>query len=1028
VEVVLIDDEAKYVFSVPGKYWINLTVTDAAGNHATDMMIVFVNDRTPPEIRFTGNVTVDEDIVFFFDATATTDNNPTFDTHMGTFLWIIVVSDQTLSWDTSSFGYTFIDPGNYTGTLTVGDMAGNQAEEAFWVLVLDTTPPVIEGVSNAVVFEPSDGLLDASACYDNIGITSYTWRITFVNETRDPLTLEEVSPSYLFDVLGKYTVSLELTDAAGNENIMEISIVYDDVPMISIPEWGTAMVGELFTVDIDIQDLYSSSMTVTMTDGPDGAWVEGTIQARVVWTPQADHAGADVVIEVDVHDGYASSQDRIIIHVNPLSVGENRPPIILSEPPLGAKLATPYIYSIEAEDPDGDLLGYHILDGPDGMTISLGGTMAWDPPFLKGTILVDVQLVVTDGKHLTVQAWTIRWKEVPNLGPFIPFTLEPLEALVTEEFLVDLSVYIQDPNAYTLDTDDPNHALLWTTSFDETMVGLVSQDGLLFRFKTLQETGDTPILFRVMDPSGAYNTTTMMLEITKITTSGADGSPNWTVWLLFVALVVVGAVAAITVTRRRGDAYTTAHPDTTEGVDLGPPPSETSETSEVLSNALAGPGETELGAFVEVNKGTGPVGEPSMAPSMPAVPGGTRVVSRGAEGPERTFTVEGVAALGPRGTVLASTGKVVDIVGPYQEALDKVRSNLGGEGSAVLEMDGYRVLIGIHGSTGLLCVLRGREDDAFRDTLYKRLGDLSIDGSTDAALGAIEDVLAAGGETDRAKVVQDTWTSHIEANISYRGSFLVLDVTLRNDTDHNMNNVRVRVDHDEDVLTIDTIVPKLLVSHGRISLGNIPSRKENKLEVSFIPEMCISSNINVMATYTDVEGRSIHVPARAIPAVVESPKVEAGTDIQDDRLLSMSEDGLGSSGHSVLNYGLDVDDMDMYKIARKSVVELGPLMVLELDDTSLMRAEAWFIGSGEGGSPEILIRVSSHGTDRLLEVFVTSDDGATVTGLLAFLTGEIINAAVTEMSGRRVERVRDAATLEEISVWPSLLDYKVMGD
>ena len=123
-----------------------------------------------------------------------------------------------------------------------------------------------------------------------------------------------------------------------------------------------------------------------------------------------------------------------------------------------------------------------------------------------------------------------------------------------------------------------------------------------------------------------------------------------------------------------------------------------------------------------------------------------------------------------------------------------------------------------------------------------------------------------------------------------------------------------------------------------------------------------------------------------------------------------------------------MDNLDLYKIARKSIAELGPLMVLELDDTSLKRAEAWFLGSGDEGSPEILIRVSSHGTDRLLEVFVTSDDGATVTGLLTFLTGEILNAAATEMRGRRVERVRDAATLEEISVWPSLLDYKVMGD
>ncbi|NOQ54740.1 MAG: hypothetical protein GQ558_09080, partial [Thermoplasmata archaeon] len=1028
VEVVLIGDEAKYVFSVPGKYWINLTVTDAAGNVGTDSLIVLINDRTPPVIRFTGNVTVDEDVLFFFDGTATTDNNPAFDTHVGTFLWTIEVVDQTLTWETSSFGYAFPDPGNFTGTLTVWDMAGNQAHEAFWVRVQDTTPPVIEGVSNAVVFEPSDGLLDASACYDNIGITSYTWYVTFMNEARATVQLEGVSPSYLFDVLGSYTVSLVLTDAASNENGIEISVVYDDVPVVSVPDWGTAMVGELFIVDIDIQDLYSSGMTVMMTEGPDGARVEGTIQARLVWTPLADLAGADVVIEVEVHDGYASSRDSIIIHVNLPRGADNLPPIILSDPPLGAKLATPYIYSIEAEDPDGDVLSYHLPDGPGGMTISQGGTIAWDPPFLEGTVLVDVQLAVTDGRDITIQAWTIRWKEVPNIGPSIHFTLDPRESSVLEEFLVDLSVYIQDPNAYTLDKDDPNHALFWTTDFDETMVDLVSQDGLLFRFRALDQAGDTFIRFTVMDPSGAQNTTTLVLEITKRTSSGTDGSQGWMLWLMIIALSVIVVVSVTAVARRRGEVRTTIEPDGDEGVDLGPPPSETAEDSEVLSAALAGPEATERGAFVEVEKGATSIGGPSGASAVPVVPGGTRVVSGGGEGPSRTFIVEGVAVLGPRGTVTASTGKVEDIVGPYQDALDKVRSNMGAEGSAVLEMDGYRVLVGIHGSTGLICVLRGREDDAFRDTLYRRLGDLSMDGSTDTALGTIEDVLAAGGKPDRADVVEDAWTSHFETSISYRGSVLVLKMTLRNDTDHLMNNVRVRVDHDADALTMDSIAPRLLLSHGRISMGNIPSRKEITVEVSFLPELCISSNLNVMATYTDVEGRSVHVPARTIPVAVECPYIEAGTDIEEDRLLSMAEEGLGHSGHRVFNYGLDVDHQDLFEIATRMVVELGAMKVLELDDTSLMRGEAWFLASGEGGTPKVLVRVSSHGADHLLEIFVTSDDGATATGLLTFLAGDILDAAATDMPGKRVERVRDAATLEEMAVWPSLLDYKVMGE
>ena len=104
------------------------------------------------------------------------------------------------------------------------------------------------------------------------------------------------------------------------------------------------------------------------------------------------------------------------------------------------------------------------------------------------------------------------------------------------------------------------------------------------------------------------------------------------------------------------------------------------------------------------------------------------------------------------------------------------------------------------------------------------------------------------------------------------------------------------------------------------------------------------------------------------------------------------------------------------------------MKIIELGDESLMRAEAWFIGSGEGGSPQVLVRVSSHGADHLTEVFVTSDDGPTATGLLTYLAGEFLDSAASDMPGKRIERVRDSATLEEIAVWPSLLDYKVMGE
>jgi hypothetical protein len=367
-------------------------------------------------------------------------------------------------------------------------------------------------------------------------------------------------------------------------------------------------------------------------------------------------------------------------------------------------------------------------------------------------------------------------------------------------------------------------------------------------------------------------------------------------------------------------------------------------------------------------------------------------------------------------------------MGPYQDSLDEVYQGLDGQGSTVLEMDGYRGLLLVAKGVGILCLVRGREDDAFRQVLEAQLETLSQELSEGAALATIDDVLSAAGKPTRAAVVKGAWTARLATKLSYKGSLVSLYVGLRNDTGAILNNVRLQLHYDRDALALASVRPKMLVSKGRVSMGNVPPRKDQRLEITFVPELCMSSKIRAVATYTDVEGQQVTVPAKTVPIEVECPYIEPGGEMDEARLLTMSEEGLGQSGLRVFTYGIDVDRNALFKMAVQLVVERGPMKVLELDDESLMRSEAWFLGSGEGGTPRVLVRVASHGADHLLELFVTSDHGATATGLLTFLAGEFMDTAASEMPGKRVERVRDATTLEDVAAWPSLLDYKIMGE
>jgi len=1029
--VVLEGMVVSYVFSVPGKYRVNLTVWDLAGNIGTDNVIIQVRDVTPPVIRFGGNVTVEEDDWYIFDASGTTDNDPVFDFTTGTFLWKIDLGTGVLERDTATFGHAFPEPGNFSGTLSVWDKAGKMAREEFWVHVMDITPPVISSVDNATVFEPMDGLLDARACFDNVGIVSYQWTVTYKNRTggQDDLTmLEGAAPSYPFDRLGTYIVTLVLSDAVGNANSTEITVVYDDVPYISLPGWAISMAGQRMEVSVNVSTIYSTNLLVTIVEGPDAATIEGPpTSAFLVWTPGPEQEDIEVTITVQVHDGFVASHASITIHVNPARGPTNRAPIISSQPPLSAKRDTPYIYPVDAEDPDGDVLDHILLAGPVGMAISQGGTVSWDPPFDRGTVLVEVHLLVTDGRDTVEQRWTIRWREPPNASPLITFELALQEVRLREEFLVDLSVYVKDPEAFDVDADDANHVLVWEVGYDPSMVTLLSRDGMVFRFQAMDVKGVSTMNFTAYDPSRAHDTTVMDLVVKGRSTPAGEDT-GWMLWIMLSVLVAVAIAGGAVASRRRRGNVSVLTSDEPEEPDLGPPPEVTPREAETLKAALDQEGPLDASSFVEVGRTGDGAGAATVVGAAVEAPKVSRVIS-GTTAPERTdFRVEGVAILEANGSVLASTGKVDDIIGPYGDSVEEVRKGLRGDGLAVLELEGHRVLVALRSGLGSICVVKGREDDGFRSGLRDHLGALLQDRSTEGALGVLEDILTSAGSGQTAEVVRDAWTAHLDSDLTYQGSVVLLEVRLRNDTDHILNNVRLRLFHDEDALSVQSMTPKLLTSHGRMSLGNVPPRKDHRLAISLVPELCTSSTIRMLGTYTDMEGRTVHVPTPTMPVDVECPYIEGGGEMDEERLLSLSETGLGFTGRRVFNYGLDVDHQDIYRIAVDLVGERGPMKVMDLNDESLMRAEAWFLGTGEGGAPQVLVRVSSHGTDYLLELFVTSDDGAVATGLLTHLAGEVMDRAASKMPGKRVERVRDAATLEDIAIWPSLLDYKIMGD
>lgn len=86
----------------------------------------------------------------------------------------------------------------------------------FWLMKLarlpDDVPPTADAGPDQTVYEDTLVTFDGSGSSDNVGIVSYMW--TFVDGT--PQTLTGVNPTYTFTTPGIYTVTLDVSDAAGN--------------------------------------------------------------------------------------------------------------------------------------------------------------------------------------------------------------------------------------------------------------------------------------------------------------------------------------------------------------------------------------------------------------------------------------------------------------------------------------------------------------------------------------------------------------------------------------------------------------------------------------------------------------------------------------------------------------------------------------------------------------------------------------------------------------------------------------------
>ena len=248
-------------------------------------------------------------------------------------------------------------------------------------------------------FNPDTGRLYTNVSLENIGtygLNGPLW--VAISNISDPSVGVDGADGITADGLPYYDFSHLITDgtfdptAVTDERSLvftnpdQIQFTYDLIilstlnqgPVIESNPGSEGIVGQAYVYDVDATDPDGDSLTYDLLVAPDGMTVDAET-GLIQWAPTDDALGNHSVwVQVtDGRGGTAQQQFTLAIVTEPT----NRPPLFSSDPVIDAFINQLYEYDADAVDPDGDLLDYQIILGPDGMTInSETGAVEWTPP------------------------------------------------------------------------------------------------------------------------------------------------------------------------------------------------------------------------------------------------------------------------------------------------------------------------------------------------------------------------------------------------------------------------------------------------------------------------------------------------------------------------------------------------------------------------------------------------------------------------------------------------------------------------
>ncbi|MDG6224440.1 MAG: PKD domain-containing protein [Candidatus Thermoplasmatota archaeon] len=163
--------------------------------------------------------TVDEGTVVMFDGSASID-----DRGITNYTWMIT-DEKTVTLYGATNSYKFNRPGIFLVSLYVKNELGNMDEDTVKVIVSDITPPIADAGPDQIVEKGTYVQFNGSQSTDNVGVVHYEWTF-FIGE---PIKINGILPTHLFNSYGVFEVTLNVTDAAGFWDRDNMKVIVSDL-------------------------------------------------------------------------------------------------------------------------------------------------------------------------------------------------------------------------------------------------------------------------------------------------------------------------------------------------------------------------------------------------------------------------------------------------------------------------------------------------------------------------------------------------------------------------------------------------------------------------------------------------------------------------------------------------------------------------------------------------------------------------------------------------------------------------------